>query len=370
MKRRLLTIHRYVSLSLALFWIIQALTGTILIYARTADDMAMGASARAVSSAGVDRTIAAIGRSGATVHEYFVSGGVPGQIDILVEDRAEGFRVWRVDGASGAVQRVSAWNGPWWKLSLARGALLLHKSLLAGATGRIIVIASAAMLFVNILIALKLAWPMKRRWRSALVPARAGNAVVRSFSWHRALGLWVLPFGLVITLTGLGLSFIPTLEQLTASRAALPPQCRTATAGPMPALSSARALESARQVFPDAGLVVVSLPRADRHCYVLQMRQPTEWRRIFGTSRVYVDARSYDVIGRWDATAAGLPARAVVALYTIHTGEWGGSAGRFATLVMGAGLLATIMLGLWLWWSRRRARGASARSGRQPSARS
>lgn len=370
MKRRLLTIHRYVSLSLALFWIVQAMTGTILIYARTVDDMAMGASGRTVSSDAVDRTIAVIGRSGATVREYFVSGGVPGQIDILVEDRGEGLQVWRVDGANGAVRRVSAWNGPWWKLSFARGALLLHKSLLAGAVGRIIVIASAAMLLVNILIALKLAWPMKSRWRSVLVPVRGGNAVVRSFSWHRALGLWMLPFGLVITLTGLGLSFIPTLEQLTASRAMPPPQCRIATAGPAPALSTARALKSARRVFPDAGLVVASLPQADRHCYVLQMRQPTEWRRIFGTSRVYVDARSYDVVGQWDAKAAGLPARAVVALYTIHTGEWGGSAGRFATLVMGMGLLAMILLGLWLWWSRRRARGASTRSRQQPSVRS
>lgn len=370
MKRTLLTIHRYLSLSLALFWIIQALTGTILIYARTADDMAMGASEQAVSSEAVDRTIAAIGRSGGIVREYFVSGGEPGQIDILVDDRTEGLRVWRVDGANGAVLRVSAWNGPWLKLSLARGALLLHKSLLAGDVGRIIVITSAIMLLVNILIGLKLAWPMKRRWRSALVPVRAGNAVVRSFSWHRALGLWVLPFGLVITLTGLGLSFIPTLEQLTASRAVLPPGCRIANGGPAPALSSARALASARHVFRDAGLVVVSLPQADRNCYVLQLRQLAEWRRIFGTSRVYVDARSYDVVGKWDATAASLPARAVVALYTIHTGEWGGGAGRFATMVMGAGLLATIMLGLWLWWSRRRARGASARSRQRPSARS
>lgn len=364
MKRTLFKFHRFASLALAAFWLVQILTGIALIYARPLDDIALAASGRPVSQAALDRAIARIDDSGWSVREYFVSGGVTGQIDILAERAGAGLRLWRADGSTGTILRITAWEAPWWQLPPARAILVLHKSLWAGPLGRLIVIASALALLPNILLGLKLAWPMGGRWRGALLPASPPNPVARWFSWHRALGLWIMPFALVMTLTGLGLLFLPTLEQLTSSRATLPQQCRVGE--PSSRFETARATRQALAEFPGSSVVVVSLPRNGQNCYGFQLRQPSEWRRVFGTTRVYVDARSHKVVGRWDATAAKLPARAVVSLYTIHSGEWGAAVGRAATFLLGLGFLATVLLGLSLWWSRRRARQRS--SARRPDA--
>lgn len=361
MKKPLVTAHRYASLGMAVFWMLQILSGIYLVYARELDDLALGASERPPLHAAIDRAMGAVSQEGGRVLEYFISGGLEGQIDLLVDPGTGDLDVWRIDGADGQVARVSAWTGPWWRLSLARGVLVFHKTLLAGAPGRIIVIISGVLLFINILVGLKLAWPPKRRWRAALLPKPPPNPVAFWFSWHRAIALWVLPFALLVVATGVGLQMLPTLERLAAGRPIPPAPCLASPPGVPAPLSAARAVDSALGRFPGAGVVVVVLPGAGG-CYDVQMRQPQEWRRAFGTTHVYVDAASFQVVGAWDALAAPLTARSVVALYTLHTGEWAGAAGRILTMLLGAGLLAVTAMGLWLWWSRRAVRTRGRRA--------
>ncbi len=361
-RKVLVMTHRYASLFLAAFWLLQVLSGILLVYARELDDWMLDASGQPTLHAAIEDAMREIDARGVRPLEYFISGGLDGQVDILTDPGTGDLDVWRVSGTDGQVQRVTAWTGPWWRLSLARGLLVFHKSLLAGPVGRIAVIISGLLLLITLLVGLKLAWPVKRRWRAALLPQPVPNPVARWFGWHRAAGLWVFPFVLLMVVTGLGLQFLPALERLTDSRATPPAPCTamTAEAGPV---SAAGAVDSARRRFPGADIVVVSLPGATR-CYHVQMRQPGEWRRVFGTTHVYVDAASFDVVGVQDALQTALPARFVVALYTLHAGEWAGSAGRILTLLLGMVFLAVMGMGLWLWWCRRavQARGRRSRT--------
>jgi uncharacterized iron-regulated membrane protein len=353
-KRLLVKIHRYGSLCFAIFWILQILSGILLVFSREFDDaIVLGASSQLVSPEAMEQARENISREGGSAGEYFISGGVAGQVDILGQDKSGKLRVWRVEGVDGRIERISAWSDPWWDLSIARGVLLFHKSLLAGATGRIIVIASGVLLLVNMLVGLRLVWPQKGRWRAILFPKRAASPIASFYTWHRFLGVWILPFGVITTLTGLGLLFLPSLQRATGSPAALPEQCEAIHAD-VQQHSSARAVERAKQVFPNAETVVVTLPSRSNICYTVQMRQPREWRRAFGTTRVYVDSRTYRVVSAWDAVEAPASVKAVTALYTVHSGEWAGMAGRILAVVMGAGFLVLMLMGIRLWWSRYR----------------
>jgi uncharacterized iron-regulated membrane protein len=188
-KRLLVKIHRYGSLCFAIFWILQILSGILLVFSREFDDaIVLGASSQLVSPEAMEQARENISREGGSAGEYFISGGVAGQVDILGQDKSGKLRVWRVEGVDGRIERISAWSDPWWDLSIARGVLLFHKSLLAGATGRIIVIASGVLLLVNMLVGLRLVWPQKGRWRAILFPKRAASPIASFYTWHRFLG--------------------------------------------------------------------------------------------------------------------------------------------------------------------------------------
>ena len=82
--------------------------------------------------------------------------------------------------------------------------------------------------------------------------------------------------------------------------------------------------------------------------------QPDEWRRVYGTSVVYVAAADGRVLRTEDALRAPTATAFMSNLYPVHTGEALGVAGRVFILLVGAWLLAMLVLGVGLWLARRR----------------
>ncbi|MDP3746563.1 MAG: PepSY-associated TM helix domain-containing protein [Phenylobacterium sp.] len=364
MKAKLRVIHRWISLCVATLWVVQALSGAYLVFHRSIDDMTLGASGRPQDAAAIGRAIASLERQppGGQVLQYFRSGGVEGQVDLLV-DRPDGRRqVVRIDGATGEVLRQSAWERPLSQVAISRQVFLLHKQLLSGAVGDWFVGLSGVLLATNLLIALRLAWPARGRWRNTLVPQPSKSPAMTALAWHRAVGLWLAPMGLLAALTGALIVWSPQLER--AAGATLPPPARCASA-----VDGARRVEpgvaeqAARAVYPDGLVAVVTLPR-DRSCYAVRLKRPGEWRRVYGTTIVYVDAASGLALKSRDALAAPTPVRMVMGLYPLHAGEWGGIATRVLALVVGIWLCATIVLGVTLWLKRRPGGKPAPRSAR------
>ena len=365
LKNRLVAMHRYVSLTLVIIWFLQCLSGLVLVYARTLDDIAIGGVAGEVSATRIDEVIGNLSGSGVRVEQYFISGGVSGPVDVLGVYRGGVRKVWRVD-RTGRLLRVSSWSDPLAVVAIARLILIFHKTLFAGDAGRYFVIISGACLLANLGLALKLVWPKRGRWRTVLKPSGEGNQIKRTFEWHRSIGVWTLPAIFVTAATGLCLSFMPTLERWSGSEPKAPASCLPASANDPAA--SARAVNSAKAVFRDGSIVSVTLPGAHSACYKVQMHQPAEQRRAFGTTVVFVEPGSFRVAGAWDALDADLPVKFVVALYTVHTGEWAGPMGRVANILFAALFLALIILGCLLWLRRNRARRRSAQSQKKSSA--
>ena len=66
---------------------------------------------------------------------------------------------------------------------------------------------------------------------------------------------------------------------------------------------------------------------------------------------------------RWNELDPG--ARINSILYPLHTGELGGVAGEAAVALLGLGLGALGISGIWLWWRRRGLRRAQAPAGQR-----
>jgi uncharacterized iron-regulated membrane protein len=274
---------------------------------------------------------------------------------VLIERAGAAREVVRIDGASGAILRTSAWEEPRSQLGVFRFVLLVHKQLLAGTVGEWLIGISGVFLFITIVLGLKLAWPQAGQWRAALLPRRARAPLAKRFAWHRAMGLWLAPFALVVALTGTLMTW--TRELPSASTEPLEPAMnRALSARDGRMIASASAVAIARRQYPDAAVAIVSMPSAKRQWYSIRLCRPGELRRVYGTTLVRVDADTGELIASVDALRMSIPDKIFVALYPIHSGEWGGVPTRLLAIIVGLWLVATMTFGLLLWIARR-ARG-------------
>lgn len=361
MKAAFRTCHKYLGLCLGALWLLQALTGILLVFHRELDDASLHASGRAVSFAVVDQAIARIERSAPATRavEYFASGGIEGQIDLLVDRDGAARQVVRIDGATGEILRTSAWEAPRSQLGVFRFVLLIHKQLLFGQVGEWLIGLSGVFLLVSIALGLKLAWPPPGQWRAALWPRRAKAPVAKAFAWHRALGLCLAPFALVVALTGSLMTWTDELPAASAS-SLTPAMNRAVSARDGRMISSAAAVDVARRLYPNAAVAIVSMPSARRPWYSIRLRQPGELRRIYGTTQVRVDADTGQPVAMVDALRMSISDRMFVALYAVHSGEWGGVTTRLLAIVVGLWLTVTIAFGVLLWSARRARDGAKS----------
>jgi uncharacterized iron-regulated membrane protein len=355
LKSQLFRFHRWLSLCFAAFWLLQGVSGAYLVFARSIDDVNLGASGQPTDPVAVGRVIDAIQRAGGTVDQFFVSGGTAGQIDIVTQKPGGERELVRIDGASGRVLRVSSASASIPHNTLARSIFLLHRQLLCGEVGRWLMAISGLLLISNVLIGLRLAWPGRGRWRAALLPGIGKKSVVNMFSWHRATGLWLTPTLLVTATTGVLLEFTTALERVVGAETALPAECAE-IAPTQPAISIVAAQQSAYRAFPGSSIAVVTFPTPLTSCYKIQMRQPSEIRRVFGTSFVYVNARTGTVVEAYDATRAPIPQKMLAGIYAVHSGEWGGIGTRIVSVLAGLGLSIAIFWGVRLWNVRRQLR--------------
>lgn len=355
MREILRIIHRYASLGLALFWVLQALTGVYMIVRLGLVDHAIASSARQADAVTVARAIEALEHSveGARVTRYVATGG-EGQIDLRVRYPGDVQRAVRVDGTTGVIVGERAYEKPLTEIPLPRLIVLFHKELLAGTAGTWLVVASGIVLLVNMIIGLQLAWPARGHWRTVLWPKRARTPTMTVFAWHRALALWLLPFGLVTVGTGVLMASTPALQRLTT--AALPPPlpatCLVADKGAK-LLPSPVATMAALNAYPGAMVVGASLATPSRPCFHFQLRRPEAWVGPYATKQVSVDARTGVVLERLEAHQLGIGVAFFESIHPIHNGEYGGILTRILAASVGVWLAAISLLGVYLWWMRR-----------------
>ena len=366
MNAALRTIHRRLSLAVAVFWLIQAATGVLSTFHWELDDLAAPSLDRPTDIVAIGQRLEALEAADprTRVSSIWATAGLPNRYDVTLSGDGSGASTAVLIAGDGAVLRVRS-SDMW----LANGGIFetivgLHHNLLAGDLGGWIVGLSGILLLTNLLIGLKMAWPARGTWRRALRPARKGAPAARAYAWHRAVGLWAAIPAVVLVLCGTLLVFEHGVGEAIGAEAVAPNLSADAAAPPRPT-SPGEALAIALARYPESSFAGMQLPDGDDAWYRIRTRQLGEIRRVYGTTVIYVSARTGRVLGDFSAFEAPPARRFIELLYPVHTGEAGGLAGRLAVTAIGVWLLTMIVLGLRLWLARRQGarRAAAGRAG-------
>jgi len=350
LRRRLISIHRWLSLCAAVFWLLQALTGILIAFHWEISDASISGQHHPTDLAAIERRIDRISETdGGRITEIWTTAGLPDRYNIYYEDRAGGSRSVRILGDGSVIDR------PRNDETRIMGFLVGFHHDLFGAWGNWIVSISGLLLCSNLLLGLCVAWPKRGTWRIALTPARRGPVAARLYSWHRAVGLWAVVPALVIAATGTMLKFESGMAGLVgADDVSLP--ANPPSGDP---IGFAAAAGAALAAIPGSSLTQVAWPEDDDATYRVRVRAPGEIRRAYGGSIVLIDSNNGSVRGTYPIAEAE-PARGFMsALFPIHTGEAGGTIGRMLLVAVGLWLITMIVAGALLWWKRRRPRKAA-----------
>ncbi len=346
-RKTLISAHRWLSLAAAALWLLQAATGMIIMFHWEMDDATIPAPHVATDPDKLAHRIDLLAPAGSGRHvvSVWTSAGFADRYDVTVEDAAGRDSAVRVAG-DGTPIRI---DGPDSPRRLIDTIVLLHQSLISGQTGRWIIGASGLLLFTNVIAGTVIAWPRRGTWAKVLRPSRRGLAVTRHYGWHRAIGLVGAVPALLLVGAGVLLAFDDGVAVLIGGTPIEMPAIRGADR-----IGFARAVEAAERALPGSRLTAVTPPTVGDATYQVRLRAPGEWRRAYGASFVFVDATDGRIRGVFPARDAPLGRKSFDALFPVHTGEAGGLIGRILVLCTGAWLASMIVIGVRLWWLRRR----------------
>lgn len=358
-------VHRWISLAVAIVWLVQAITGTLSVFRWELDERTVPGEIVAMDFGAVGAAIDRLDAAPDTdVSSVWTSGTDAQRFDVHYSVGDSG-RVVRLDGLGRSLRdrshdEVYA-DGAIWDTITS-----IHTSLMAGDAGKGLIGLSGVLLLTNIFLGLKLAWPKRRTLRKVLFAAPKGGSAARLYGWHRKIGLW-FAFPALLTITaGTMMVFSDGLTRLL--RAELKePAADTIVRTDQP-IGFEAAIVAALRTFPGATFSGVSLPADDAPWYRVRVGNPGEVPRKWGTSVVYVGAADGRVLERYHAAATPGSRTVVDTLYALHTGQIGRTPGRVVVLFIGLGLLSLVSLGIPLWWVRHRAKVRTSRAG-QPQAR-
>lgn len=359
MKSTLRKTHRYVSLALAAVWLVQALTGVLMVFHWELDDAMVAGEHRTVAAVAIAAAAQRVQREhpDARVVAFYATAGAADRFDIYVENRFGQTDIVRVDGAGKALM-TRPLDYDYRRAGLIQAAIVVHQTLFAGDGGKAFLGFSALILLTNIIMGLTLAWPRRAEWRRALRPKTSRVRVANLFSWHRAVGLWFALPALVLITSGMLVAFEEPLDDLLGTGAAPAALARISSTRVSSLVTAAVAPEIAMRLaldrFPTATLSSMRMPSQGSPWYRVRLRQPGEARRVYGQTAVFISADDGHLIAVDDALKVRAAQRFVDALVPTHTGEIAGLPGRLLALSVGLWLLTMLMLGVTLWSGRRR----------------
>src|SRR5258706_2361086 len=239
----------------------------------------------------------------------------------------------------------------------------IHKRL-APATGKgwpeienkIVAIACWAMLFL-LLSGLYLWWPHPRfsvKWKASL------RRVM--FDVHNATGIYAFVFLLVLTMTGLVVSYDEEITQYLYKVTDTKPIARsmpsTPLAGATP-ITPEQAVEIAKKELAGASPITVTLPNGPKGSYNITMHFPEDHTGRgtgLGRSWVSVDQYSGKVLVAQNSRTAPGPTRTRMINRAIHTGDIFGVPSRLIAALSSLLVLVQAVSGVIMWLKREKAK--------------
>ena len=235
----------------------------------------------------------------------------------------------------------------------------LHRTLWLGAAGETAVGILGVFLFSALLSGLYLWWPRHGQIRRAFTVKRGTSAIRFFYDLHKLGGFCAAVILAVIAFTGVYMVFPQYVRPLVNSVSPLTdPAVKLEASGQTAARSITidRAIDSATQVFPKAELQRIYFPKDQHAPYEIVFRQDGEVRKTAGSSQVWVDQYSGEVVYRQEPASLSLGDRFLIWMFPLHNGEAFGLVGRTVVFVCGAFPMFLYATGMLVWWKKRQRR--------------
>lgn len=372
-------LHRWIALTLGTWFALLGLTGSMLVWHGELDralnprwfsPRVACVSEQAVSPAHpVAQTLSLYARftDGAAATQV-MAPATAGAPYVVWSRAAGGARIQHfVDPGCGA---YLGWR-EWGAMRLDRAHFVpalyeLHRSILSGETGHVIVGFIGLLLLATAVTGTITAWPRNSTrvaWVRTFGVKRGVTARRRFYDLHRATGMWLLLFLLLMSVSGIYLCFPKETRALVATVLPTTPSPPPAGAAPNPAPASSfvqslppdALVARAERLWPDATWSRLQLPAAASETYEVRLLQSREPRMDTGDTRVRLTADGH-VVEKRDPLNAPAGDVLIAWFFPLHSGEALGSPGRLAWSVLGMVPLLLFVTGAWLWCQRRLAR--------------
>lgn len=258
--------------------------------------------------------------------------------------------------ASQTGEIVARWSSKWERPEV--WLFDLHHHLFAGDTGEIVSGVAGLCGLGFVITGAILWWRMRRAYEFRLWPRKFERfAILRH---HRDLGVVMAPILALSLVTGAIMIFRPVADLIlgpgtsaAVTEALKPPPPRRAELAEHPDWRGM--IQTARRIYPDAEVRILSLPRGETGLISLRMRQPQEWLPN-GRTVLYFAADTGALVRAGDARAMPANVQAYNALYPLHAGKVGGLAYRLVITLSGLTLTLLGSLTVWTFWFRRKPR--------------
>ena len=395
-------LHRYLGLAMLLFLLVIAFTGSVLVFAHEIDawlnprllrveqvQPALGADelTRRIQHADPRLRVSLMPLSAPAGSTYEVRA-VP-RIDAANNKPYDlGFDRLYVDPGSGKILGQRQWGA----LRLDRAHLIpfidvLHRRLqLPGQWGMWLTGTVAIVWLVSSLLGAWLTLPRMASWRQGFwakwKPAwsikRGASATRLTFDLHRSVGLWSLPFALMLGISGVYFSladevFKPVVNWFSTvhqhpvrSLPVIKDRQR------QPAFGIDEAVVRARTHLPAQTLnhqPWYANHLAKQGVYRIAFKEPEMLERAFSLryEQVYIDDQTGELRALYGYHHATNGERFVIWQYPLHTGRVLGILGRIAVLLAGIATCVMAVTGIMVWRGRSKARAEAAKAGRVKS---
>jgi uncharacterized iron-regulated membrane protein len=236
----------------------------------------------------------------------------------------------------------------------------LHYSLLLWDTGITIVGIVALFLLIEVLVGVFLWWPPSGKWRSALTIKRKTSSIRLTYDLHKTAGVYSGLILLVVLLSGVYLNlpqqFLWTVQVVspgTRGDNAMPTS--VALPGSVP-ISPGRAVEIARERYPDGRLNWVSFPAKDTGVYLVSFRDVPGLSHFWSERQVYIEQYSGAILDvRSPDTRRSAGEAFIDWQWPLHSGQAFGMTGRILVFLTGVACPALYITGFIRWRQKRRA---------------
>lgn len=356
-------LHLWLGIALCLPFMLQGLTGSILVYGDELDRLfGTVPQAHAPGEMQSPAAILAAGEKalppGLTANRLTMPV-VAGDMAILRasgKSRAEAQQVY-LDPVSLEVLAIRGTQDGW-----LRFVHNLHANLLLeGRPGRATIGWLGVVLLTMTVSGFYLWWPRNGKWRQAITIKRGAKGYRLQRDLHGMAGFWTLPLLLLMTVSGLSMCFPQTIgdgirtilpgrdlrEAVTTTKVTVP-------AG-IPRIPLDQVIALAQPAAPGRGFAVAYLPQKSEQPWRLAFARPGEGTDLPPIT-VLVDPYRGNLIEVQDPATYTAGEGLLVWLRPLHYGVAAGPLYRALICLTGLSLPLFAVTGVTMWWLKRRAR--------------